>query len=157
MLHYSNHTNFSRENFFTRSIHTHTHVMGTGGGGGSTTSEEKISVSVRVRPLNEAEKDLGCAWRHAEDAIVLDNSRKVRFFIIPPSKFLLVFLYLSSINISLMPRSRCGTLILTLSSLVIIVHRKPPPLPKNPWCTASITSLTNPVPIWTSTTRQLRK
>ncbi|CAL6348871.1 unnamed protein product [Bathycoccus prasinos] len=50
--------------------------MGTGGGGGSTTSEEKISVSVRVRPLNEAEKDLGCAWRHAEDAIVLDNSRK---------------------------------------------------------------------------------
>ncbi|CAL6346096.1 unnamed protein product [Bathycoccus prasinos] len=49
--------------------------MGTGGGG-STTSEEKISVSVRVRPLNEAEKDLGCAWRHAEDAIVLDNSRK---------------------------------------------------------------------------------
>lgn len=77
MLHYSNHTNFSRENFFTRSIHTHTHVMGTGGGGGSTTSEEKISVSVRVRPLNEAEKDLGCAWRHAEDdAIVLDNSSK---------------------------------------------------------------------------------
>ena len=54
--------------------------MGTGGGG-STTSEEKISVSVRVRPLNEAEKDLGCAWRPAEDAIVLDNSRKVRFFI----------------------------------------------------------------------------
>ncbi|CAL6339600.1 unnamed protein product [Bathycoccus prasinos] len=51
--------------------------MGTGGGGGSTTSEEKISVSVRVRPLNEAEKDLGCAWRHAEDdAIVLDNSSK---------------------------------------------------------------------------------
>jgi len=83
MLHYSYHTNFSRENFFTRSIHTHTHVMGTGGGGGSTTSEEKISVSVRVRPLNAAEKDLGCAWRHAEDdAIVLDNSSKVRFRIL---------------------------------------------------------------------------
>ena len=93
MLHYSYHTNFSRENFFTRSIHTHTHthVMGTGGGGGSATSEEKISVSVRVRPLNEAEKDLGCAWRHAEDAIVLDNSRKVRFFIIPPRNFFSYF------------------------------------------------------------------
>ncbi|CAL6345338.1 unnamed protein product [Bathycoccus prasinos] len=67
------------ERIFSRALythtHTHTHVMGTGGGG-STTSEEKISVSVRVRPLNEAEKDLGCAWRHAEDAIVLDNSRK---------------------------------------------------------------------------------
>jgi hypothetical protein len=57
--------------------------MGTGGGGNTFTSEEKISVSVRVRPLNEAEKDLGCAWRHAEDdAIVLDNSSKVRFRIL---------------------------------------------------------------------------
>ena len=69
----------------------HTHVMGTGGGGSTLTSEEKISVSVRVRPLNEAEKDLGCAWRHAEDAIVLDNSRKVRFFIIPPRNFFSYF------------------------------------------------------------------
>ena len=92
MLHYSFITHFSSREIFFRALytHTHTHVMGTGGGG-STTSEEKISVSVRVRPLNEAEKDLGCAWRHAEDAIVLDNSRKVRFFIIPPRNFFSYF------------------------------------------------------------------
>ena len=64
-------------------LYKHTHVMGTGGCGSTLTSEEKISVSVRVRPLKEAEKDLGCAWRHAEDdAIVLDNSSKVRFRIL---------------------------------------------------------------------------
>ena len=77
-------TQILAERIFSRALYTHTHtrVMGTGGGG-STTSEEKISVSVRVRPLNEAEKDLGCAWRHAEDdAIVLDNSSKVRFRIL---------------------------------------------------------------------------
>ena len=44
----------------------------------TSTSEEKISVSVRVRPLNDAEKDLGCAWRHVDDAIVLDAT-SVRF------------------------------------------------------------------------------
>jgi hypothetical protein len=85
-------TQILAERIFSRALYTHTHtrVMGTGGGG-STTSEEKISVSVRVRPLNEAEKDLGFAWRHAEDAIVLDNSRKVRFFIIPPRNFFSYF------------------------------------------------------------------
>jgi len=46
--------------------------------GTTSTSEEKISVSVRVRPLNDAEKDLGCAWRHVDDAIVLDAT-SVRF------------------------------------------------------------------------------
>ena len=44
------------------------------------TSEEKISVSVRVRPLNDAEKELGHAWRHVDDAIVLDS---VRFLFFP--------------------------------------------------------------------------
>jgi hypothetical protein len=52
--------------------------------GTTSTSEEKISVSVRVRPLNDAEKDLGCAWRHVDDAIVLDAT-SVRFHIPPLS------------------------------------------------------------------------
>ena len=58
--------------------------------GTTSTSEEKISVSVRVRPLNDAEKDLGCAWRHVDDAIVLDAT-SVRFSYSPSLSLSLEF------------------------------------------------------------------
>ena len=95
------HTFLAAERIF-HALFKHTHVMGTGGCGSTLTSEEKISVSVRVRPLNEAEKDLGCAWRHAEDAIVLDNSSKVRFRILLfPLEIFFSYFYIYHPSISL--------------------------------------------------------
>ena len=133
--------------------------------GTTSTSEEKISVSVRVRPLNDAEKELGCAWRHVDDAIVLDAT-SVRFSYSPSFSLSLSKLryaeFVGTLSLSLCflnnrPISEVISDSVSLFNLVVFIHRKPQLLTKNHPCTASITSSTNPAPIWTSTTRRLRK